>query len=597
MRCAQYGDRSSPQAWPIMAPDRNETADVVYRRLRNKSATSTAGQPAPKLKRIKEEEEMPSPKLKSSSRRSFENALLTTIIICFSTNFAGEESSRKQIRKVVTLPSSANGHVPHENTANNNSESGSTSSESGSTSSERSSEDDGIGTHDNVEPLTTEENAGSRASVDDTAVTTEKETVPENRASSVQENHLNRDESQSLVEGALASDPNTSHSKVTVDEQPVAMITSTPVGDEDVPGSLAGDGEKPEAIEEKPSEAEADIGTVKTDVAQNKATSEVSLSAEKETVPALDQTNTTSVTAPDNDSVAADTDLGKHSVASEVSLSGEKETAPTLDQTNRTSVTAPGNDSVAADTDLAQHRAASEVSLSAEKETASTPDQTNTTSVTAPDTADIDVAQHTDRAASEVSLSGENNNTAPVVVDQTKRDSVTASEHSAAPSDNEVNMSRHHRGSSELESVSPTATEDTQPSQPREPSKEDSVSLGGKESLNDQKIEHDSVSSPAESAEASKEDYAAVDRKDSVDHTAATSDDFKVKSESIRGRICTLSASVLIGSLDDPQGERTVTLTGSVYRVPCATTPKPGEKSASSKGMSRLPLLTTNRVK
>ncbi|KAJ7375035.1 hypothetical protein OS493_001765 [Desmophyllum pertusum] len=437
------------------------------------TATSTAGQPAPKLKRIKEEEEN------------------------------GEESSRKQIRKVVTLPSSANGHVPHENTANNNSESGSTSSESGSTSSERSSEDDGIGTHDNVEPLTTEENAGSRASVDDTAVTTEKETVPENRASSVQENHLNRDESQSLVEGALASDPNTSHSKVTVDEQPVAMITSTPVGDEDVPGSLAGDGEKPEAIEEKPSEAEADIGTVKTDVAQNKATSEVSLSAEKETVPALDQTNTTSVTAPDNDSVAADTDLGKHSVASEVSLSGEKETAPTLDQTNRTSVTAP-------------------------------------------DTADIDVAQHTDRAASEVSLSGENNNTAPVVVDQTKRDSVTASEHSAAPSDNEVNMSRHHRGSSELESVSPTATEDTQPSQPREPSKEDSVSLGGKESLNDQKIEHDSVSSPAESAEASKEDYAAVDRKDSVDHTAATSDDFKVKSESIRGRICTLSASVLM---------------------------------------------------
>lgn len=197
--------------------------------------------------------------------------------------------------------------------------------------------------------------------------------------------------------------------------------------------------------------------------------------------------------------------------------------------------------------------------------------------------AETDIAQQ--RVVSEDSLSGEND-TAPVV-NQTKRASVAASEHSAAPSDNEVNLSRQNRGSVELDSVSPTTTEGAQPSQPMEISKEESVSLGGNERLSDQRTMQDSVSVPTETSEPSQptentqNDSVAHDRKDSVGLPAETDDVF---SESIHGRICTLTASVMIGSLDDPQGERTVTLNGSVYRLPRVTSPKPGDKIGFVKG-------------
>ncbi|XP_078361860.1 uncharacterized protein LOC144646190 [Oculina patagonica] len=194
------------------------------------------------------------------------------------------------------------------------------------------------------------------------------------------------------------------------------------------------------------------------------------------------------------------------------------------------------------------------------------------------------------REFSEGSLS-EENGTAPVLA-QSKRASVAASEHSAAPSDNEVNLSRQNRGSVELESVSPATTEGAQPSQPIEISKEDSASLGGNKSFSDQRIAQDSVSAPAETSEPSRpteiaqKDSVALDRKDSVG--LPTDDEFL---ESIQGRICTLTASVMIGSVGDPQGERTVTLNGSVYRLPRVTSPKPGDKIGFVKGdVTSIPL-------
>ena len=223
----------------------------------------------------------------------------------------------------------------------------------------------------------------------------------------------------------------------------------------------------------------------------------------------------------------------------------------------------------AAESDLVQNKVASEVSSSGENETGPSLNQTKTASATATDigsgAVETGVAQH--RVASEGSLSGEIVTTP--VVDQSKRASVAASEHSAAPSDNDVNLSRQNRESLELDSVSPTSPEGTQPTQPREICKEDSASLGGQES---------SFPVEASGSEVSRKDSLAIGRKDSVGHHATANDDFPVKSESIYGRICTLTASVLIGSLDDPQGERTVTLHGSVYRLPGLTTPKPGDK-------------------
>lgn len=343
---------------------------------------------------------------------------------------------------MVTPPSSANGHVPHdsqENAVNSN-------GVSESTGDEQTNEDTGTDTRDNVE-----ENASNGL---DNTVTTEEVTVPERNASSAQKKQVNKEES--LEEGAPASDHNVSHSKVTVEEQPVDVIRSSPVGEESVPGQLPG--EEVKSIEETSVSGggEAGAGATEADLDQNKVASEVGLSGEHEVA---DQSNAASVRSSDQDTGVAETDLVQQRVVSEGSLSGENDTAP--------------------------------------------------------------------------------------VADQKKRASVAASEHSAAPSDNEVNLSRQNRDSLELDPASLTTTEGPQLSQPIETSKEDSASLGGKESLSAEMITQDSVSVPAKTSEPSqpaeiaKNDSVAHDRKDSVGLPAASDDDFSVNSDIIHGRICT----------------------------------------------------------
>ena len=220
---------------------------------------------------------------------------------------------------------------------------------------------------------------------------------------------------------------------------------------------------------------------------------------------------------------------GAGAAATDLVQSGENETGLPLNDANTASATA-GIDSGAAESDLLQRRIASEGSLSKEIET-------------------------------------------NPVVDQSKRASIAASEHSAAPSDNDVNLSRQNRGSLELNYVSPTPGESAQPTQPREISKDNSASLAEK----GRSFPVDAAGS-SQPTEISGKDSVPLDRKDSTGHHAVASDGYSMKSESIHGRICTLTATVLIGSLDDPQGERTVTLHGSVYRLPSVTTPKPGDK-------------------
>ena len=387
------------------------------------------------------------------------------------TNFTGEGSSRKQARKVVTPPSSANGHVPHDSQDDAVNNSGS----SESTSDGQTNEGAKIDARNDAAPTPVGQDADN--GLDNTAVT-EKATVPKERASSAQGKQLSNEES---LKDIPALDDSASHNKVAAEEeQPVVTTSSTPVGDKGVPGELPGDDVK--SLEENSVSTGDGAGATETDLAQNK-------------------------------------------IASEVSSSGDNNTASSPGQTKAASISSP---------DLAQQRVVSEGSLSGRNETSP-------------------------------------------VVNQTKRGSVAPSEHSNAPSDNEVNLSRQNRGSLEMDSTSPISTEGAQNSQPREISKEDSASRGGKESLSDQRV------AQAQPTETAKKDSLAEERKDSVGLPVERSDEF-LDSESIHGRICTLTASVVIGSLDDPQGERTVTLNGSVYRLPRISSPKPGDKIGFVKG-------------
>lgn len=61
-----------------------------------------------------------------------------------------------------------------------------------------------------------------------------------------------------------------------------------------------------------------------------------------------------------------------------------------------------------------------------------------------------------------------------------------------------------------------------------------------------------------------------------------------MSNENVQGRICTVTANVRIGSLENPEGQQTVTLSGSVYRVAKEegdpTTPNTGDRIGIVKG-------------
>ena len=449
--------------------------------------------------------------------------------------FTDDDSSTKQTGKVGTPPSSANGHVPHDSQQNVVNGSGVLASEG------QANEETERGTADGAPHV--EENADEL-----------ENTAAENSESSAQENQSRKEES---IENAGPS----SNGKATAEvEQHVVVTSSTAVGEVGGPSASDGDNVKPEAVEGKPSGIEdvsvgddPGAGAPEADLVQNKVDSEA-VEGKPSGIEDVSVGDELGAGAPEADLVTVQNKVDSEAVEEK---SNGIEDVSVGDE--------PG--AGAPETDLVQNKVTGQVSLSGENETSPSLNETNTASATAvidSDAAETDLARH--RVASKGSLSGEIE-TAPEV-DQSKRASIAASEHSAAPSDNDVNLSRQDRGSVELDSVSPTPVESTQPTQPREISQEDSASLGEKES-----------SFPVEASRSSQtaeiSGKGSFDMKDSV---AAANDDFLVSSDGIHERICTLTASVLIGSLDDPQGERTVMLNGSVYRLPVLTTPKPGDK-------------------
>ena len=229
-----------------------------------------------------------------------------------------------------------------------------------------------------------------------------------------------------------------------------------------------------------------------------------------------------------------ETNQGKDvSEAQDLSVLGDAETAP-LKETSEISLSGPKNTrktSLSGDEDMASHNNTGEV------------------------------PSHND--TSHVSLSSDKD-TVPGQEQNNRKGSMTVSEYFGAPSDEKISLSRQSVGASQPNILPPTA-EHAQPSEPIETVKEDSASLGGREETVDQIIEVSGGTHPAPSRQES------------------TAND-----EGSEGRLCTVTANVRIGSLEDPLGQRTVTLTGSVYRVPREEgdpiTPNPGDKIGIVKG-------------
>lgn len=243
------------------------------------------------------------------------------------------------------------------------------------------------------------------------------------------------------------------------------------------------------------------------------------------------------------------TDSVQHRVDSQTSLSGEQSTVPNKETSlPKQEETATHRDS--SEVSLSGRRSASKASLSGQKDTAS---HSNTNAVPT-----------SQRDTSQVSLSSAKDTT-PVQDQTNRKGSMTVREYFGTASDDDIHLSRQSLGSSHQQHILSSTAEVTQPSESREIAKGDSPSLGVKEVPADEKI---NVSEGV--------------------HPAPAKDDSLVNDESAQGRICTVTATVRIGSLENPLGQKTVTLTGSVYRVPKEegdpTTPNPGDRIGVVKG-------------
>lgn len=228
----------------------------------------------------------------------------------------------------------------------------------------------------------------------------------------------------------------------------------------------------------------------------------------------------------------------QHTVASKSSASGENDIVENGDagKLNKETTTS--------EVSLSDHLNTSKASSSGEKEMVS---HKNTNAV-----------QASNRDTSQTSLSSDKN-TAPGQDQNNRKGSMTVSEFFGAPSDDQIHLSYLQQN------VLPSTAEAEPSSVTNEIIKEKSPSLGGKEATLDQ----------------------TIDVSDS-DHLLPTRQDSSSSNDSDPGRICTVTATVRIGTLEHSLGQKTVTLTGSVFRIPKqegdSNTPKPGDKIGIVKG-------------
>ena len=465
-------------------------------------------------------------------------------------------------------------------------------------------------------------------SVDESAITTNEVSRPENN---------NTKPTQQRPNGDDVPTHSSSQSKVTEDEMPPYISSSSVDSNNGVALVTSGDVEKPEVKEETEAQGSDDAGAVEIDSAEHRVPSKTSLASEADSVThrdtsdvsreiiansetnennALVETEMSPGKSNSNDnlrlsdqngasegSLSREKDAASHtstnevqSSNSQVSLSSNKDKSSEQDHDQRKgSMTvseffnAPSEASLSDNTNTVSHnntsavqdstKDASQVSLSSNKETSSGQDHdqrkgsmTVSEFFTAPSEASLSDNTNTVSHSNNNAVQDSNRDTSQVSLSSTKgvasgqdesqrKASMTVSEFFGAPSDTELHLSNQSLGSSQQNAL-PATTETEHPDEPNKIVKEETVSE--KDTAADKTIEI------AESADP-----------------FSTRRDSSMSTDTDPDRICTVTANVKIGCIEHLSGHKTVTLTGSVYRLPReddSTTPKPGDKIGIVKG-------------
>ena len=468
-------------------------------------------------------------------------------------------------------------------------------------------------------------------SVDESAITTNEVSRPENN---------NTKPAQQRPNGDNVPTHSSSQSKVTEDQMPPYISSSSVDSNNGVALVTNGDVEKPEVKEETEAQGSDDAGAVEIDSAEHRAPSKTSLAGESDSVThrdtsevsreriarsetnennALVETEMSPGKSNSNDnlrlsdqngasegSLSREKDAASHTSANEVqssnrdtsqvSLSSNKDKSSGQDHDQRKdSMTvseffnAPSEASLSDNTNTVSHtntsavqdsnKDASQVSLSSNKETSSGQDHdqrkgsmTVSEFFTAPSEASLSDNTNTVSHGNNNAVQDSNRDTSQVSLSSTKgvasgqdesqrKASMTVSEFFGAPSDTELHLSNQSLGSSQQNAL-PATTETEHPDEPNKIVKEETVSE--KDTAADKTIEI------AESADP-----------------FSTRRDSSMSTDTDPDRICTVTANVKIGCIEHLSGHKTVTLTGSVYRLPReddSTTPKPGDKIGIVKG-------------
>ena len=468
-------------------------------------------------------------------------------------------------------------------------------------------------------------------SVDESAITTNEVSRPENN---------NTKPTQQRPNGDDVPTHSSSQSKVTEDEMPPYISSSSVDSNNGVALVTSGDVEKPEVKEETEAQGSDDAGAVEIDSAEHRVPSKTSLASEADSVThrdtsdvsgeiiarsetnennALVETEMSPGKSNSNDnlrlsdqngasegSLSREKDAASHTSANEVqssnrdtsqvSLSSNKDKSSGQDHDQRKdSMTvseffnAPSEASLSDNTNTVSHtntsavqdsnKDDSQVSLSSNKETSSGQDHdqrkgsmTVSEFFTAPSEASLSDNTNTVSHSNNNAVQDSNRDTSQVSLSSTKgvasgqdesqrKASMTVSEFFGAPSDTELHLSNQSLGSSQQNAL-PATTETEHPDEPNKIVKEETVSE--KDTAADKTIEI------AESADP-----------------FSTRRDSSMSTDTDPDRICTVTANVKIGCIEHLSGHKTVTLTGSVYRLPReddSTTPKPGDKIGIVKG-------------
>ena len=468
-------------------------------------------------------------------------------------------------------------------------------------------------------------------SVDESAITTNEVSRPENNNTKPAQQRPNGDDVPTY---------SSSQSKVTEDEMPPYISSSSVDSNNGVALVTSGDVEKPEVKEETEAQGSDDAGAVEIDSAEHRVPSKTSLAGEADSVTHRDTSEVSreiianSETNENNalvetemspgksnsnvnlrlsdqngaseGSLSREKDAASHTSANEVqssnrdtsqvSLSSNKDKSSGQDHDQRKgSMTvseffnAPSEASLSDNTNTVSHsnnsavqdstKDASQVSLSSNKETSSGQDHdqrkgsmTVSEFFTAPSEASLSDNTNTVSHSNNNAVQDSNRDTSQVSLSSTKgvasgqdesqrKASMTVSEFFGAPSDTELHLSNQSLGSSQQNAL-PATTETEHPDEPNKIVKEETVSE--KDTAADKTIEI------AESADP-----------------FSTRRDSSMSTDTDPDRICTVTANVKIGCIEHLSGHKTVTLTGSVYRLPReddSTTPKPGDKIGIVKG-------------